>query len=140
MGERRELRVSDAERQAVADRLLAAMSKGRLDLGEYDRRLTQAYDSVSFGDLNRLLADLPAGRSSVALRRPAAAIGIPAVPTALKVLWAVWLAMLAIAAIIWSVVKMGSGAGVPLWPVWLLVAGAPLPGVTVGAVAARRCR
>ena len=34
----RQIRVSDAERQAAADRLGAAMADGRLDMAEYDRR------------------------------------------------------------------------------------------------------
>jgi hypothetical protein len=49
----------------------------------------------------------------------------------------VWLAVLSIAVVIWSVAGVGSGEAAPFWPLWLLVAGAPLPGVTAGAVAGR---
>ncbi|MQA26348.1 MAG: DUF1707 domain-containing protein, partial [Micromonosporaceae bacterium] len=33
------MRASDADRQATAQRLAAALSEGRLDAGEYDDRL-----------------------------------------------------------------------------------------------------
>ena len=48
MVDRRALRVSDAERQAVADRLLTAMTEGGLDLTEYDHRLGRAYQAVRY--------------------------------------------------------------------------------------------
>ena len=60
MTEQRELRVSDGERQAAAERLRAAHDEGRLDFTEYDDRLAQAYSSVTYADLDRLFADLPA--------------------------------------------------------------------------------
>ena len=40
---RDEMRAADADRQAVADQLKAALDEGRLDLHEYDERLQQAY-------------------------------------------------------------------------------------------------
>jgi len=59
MVEREQLRVSDSERQAAADRLRRAHDEGRLDLDEYDRRLGAAYGSVTYADLDRLFVDLP---------------------------------------------------------------------------------
>jgi hypothetical protein len=55
----RQLRVSDAERQAAADRLGGAMAVGRLDLLEYDKRIALAYSAVTYGDLDQLFLDLP---------------------------------------------------------------------------------
>ena len=55
----RHLRVSDAERQVAAQRIGAAWAEGRLDDAEYDRRLTQAFAAVTYGDLDQLFTDLP---------------------------------------------------------------------------------
>lgn len=54
-----EIRASDADRDVVADRLAGALTEGRLDLTEYDRRLDLAMRSVTLGDLKPLTADLP---------------------------------------------------------------------------------
>jgi hypothetical protein len=57
--ERELLRVSDAERQTAVDSLRVAFSDGRLDLGEYDTRIAQAYGAVTYADLDGLFFDLP---------------------------------------------------------------------------------
>ena len=63
MAERREeLRAADSDRQFVAERLQAALNEGRLTLSEYDERLEQTYAARTYGDLDRLLDDLRAGR------------------------------------------------------------------------------
>jgi hypothetical protein len=54
-----DLRVSDAERQAVADRLQSALNEGRLELVEYDERLQGAYQAKTYRELEALTADLP---------------------------------------------------------------------------------
>jgi hypothetical protein len=59
----RDIRVSDSERHAAAQRIGAAWAEGRLDDVEYDRRLTQAYAAVNYGDLDQLFTDLPGPRS-----------------------------------------------------------------------------
>ncbi len=53
------MRVSDAERQAVADRLGEHFSSGRLDQAEFDERVGQAMSAKTRGDLNGLFDDLP---------------------------------------------------------------------------------
>jgi hypothetical protein len=58
----RHIRVSDAERQAAAERIGAAWAEGRLDDAEYDRRLGQAFAAVTYGDLDQLFTDLPGPR------------------------------------------------------------------------------
>lgn len=59
VGVRRDLRVSDAERQAVARRLERAVRDGRLTLAEFDQRLQAAYAARTRGDLADLTEDLP---------------------------------------------------------------------------------
>src|SRR5712671_7058316 len=53
------MRVSDAERQAVADRLAEHFSSGRLDQAEFDERVGRAMSAKTRADLNGLFDDLP---------------------------------------------------------------------------------
>jgi hypothetical protein len=55
------LRVSDAERAEVADRLSKHYSDGRLDQATFDERLDQAMRAKTQADLAGLFADLPGG-------------------------------------------------------------------------------
>ncbi len=59
-----DLRVSDAERQAVADQLSTAFGDGRLDQTEFDERLSQAMNAKTYRDLDGLLTDLPSTQAS----------------------------------------------------------------------------
>jgi hypothetical protein len=54
-----ELRVSDAERTDVADRLSKHYGDGRLDQAEFNERLDRAMSATTRSDLTGLLADLP---------------------------------------------------------------------------------
>src|SRR6266700_7201292 len=53
------MRVSDAERQAVTDRLAEHFSSGRLDQEEFDERVSRAMSAKTRADLNGLFDDLP---------------------------------------------------------------------------------
>jgi hypothetical protein len=75
------MRISDAERTEVADRLSRHYSDGRLDQEEFSKRLDQAMNATTQADLGGLFADLPeteldAGRAasgpSDRSRRPSA--------------------------------------------------------------------
>lgn len=56
---RRDLRVSDAERQAVVRRCERALRDGRLTIVEFDERAQAAYAALTRGQLEELTADLP---------------------------------------------------------------------------------
>lgn len=56
-----DLRVSDAERNEVADHLSRHYTDGRLDEGEFSERLDRAMSAKTRADLTGLLADLPGG-------------------------------------------------------------------------------
>ncbi len=153
MTEQRELRVSDGDRQAAADRLRAAHDEGRLDLYEYDNRLVRAYTAVTYADLDRLFADLPvtspapvvpataAARVPVRRRQPdALAVRFARLPIALKILWTLWATAMAINLTVWTLVGIGNGEMTYFWPVWLLVPGVALAGVTAAVTAARAGR
>jgi len=53
------MRVGDAERSAIADRLAHHFSEGRLDRAEFNERLDRAMQAKTMADLTGLLADLP---------------------------------------------------------------------------------
>jgi hypothetical protein len=53
------LRVSDAERQEVTDRLAEHFASGRLDQAEFDERVGRAMHAKTRADLNGLFDDLP---------------------------------------------------------------------------------
>ncbi|MDT0265247.1 DUF1707 domain-containing protein [Streptomyces sp. DSM 44915] len=53
------LRASDADREAVAERLREAAGEGRLDLAELEERLEATYLAKTYGELSPITADLP---------------------------------------------------------------------------------
>jgi len=53
------VRVSDAERTEVADRLAAHFGEGRLNQAEFDERVAQTVNAKTRGDLSGLFDDLP---------------------------------------------------------------------------------
>ena len=53
------IRVSDAERTEVADRLAAHYGDGRLNQAEFDERVAQAMSAKTRGELRGLFDDLP---------------------------------------------------------------------------------
>jgi hypothetical protein len=54
-----QMRISDADRAEVADRLSKHYSDGRLDQAEFNERLDRAMKAKTRADLNGLFADLP---------------------------------------------------------------------------------
>jgi hypothetical protein len=118
------VRAADADRQAVADRLLRALEEGRLDLLEYDDRLARAYRAGTYGELAELLADLPAQPRSAAAPDP---VAVPAAqPAPLRALWTLWTAVVAVNLTVWLLVSVGNGRPDYFWPMWLAVPGALL--------------
>jgi hypothetical protein len=68
-----EVRASDAEREAVVERLRVATVEGRLTLSELTERTEAAYTATTRGDLVSITADLPAvSGSPTAPMRPSA--------------------------------------------------------------------
>ena len=148
MAERREeLRAADSDRQFVAERLQAALNEGRLTLSEYDERLEQTYAARTYGELDRLLDDLPAtitGRDSVIPAQPTApASPAPTTaqpeastgPRAQHWLWAIWGSWLT-TSVICTVIYLLSGSGGDFWPKWVIVPWGALSLLsTIGAVA-----
>lgn len=65
-----DLRVSDQERDSVAQTLNRHFEAGRLDVAEFGERTGRALNARTRGDLSDLLADLPPLRSSDPERLP----------------------------------------------------------------------
>ncbi|WP_020662612.1 DUF1707 SHOCT-like domain-containing protein [Amycolatopsis benzoatilytica] len=55
------MRISDADREQVAQVLHQAMSEGRITINELEERLTVVYAAKTFADLKPVTADLPNG-------------------------------------------------------------------------------
>jgi Domain of unknown function (DUF1707) len=86
------LRASDADRETVVDRLRRAAAEGRLEPHELEERLHAALRARTYGELNRLVVDLPA------VREPRRAGGALVVAAALRL--AVLLAVVAVAVVV----------------------------------------
>ena len=141
-----EMRASDRDRQEVVDRLRTGLEDGRLAMEEYVERVGRAYQALTYGELDRLHADLPAaGARSPQI--PAAnprAVATPdgmfaRLPTALKVLWTIWLTAVSINVVVWALVSATGGHLVYPWPVWVAGPyGALLAAISVGVTQMRR--
>lgn len=134
--ERDRMRASDADRAAIAERLRVALDEGRLDLGEYDDRLQRAYSSKTYGELDLLVADLPAPapaeRSQLVPHRPAdvsepisdevelTSVRHPhATRRWLAEIWGGYLSVTAIVVGIWGVTCFMTGELMYFWPGWV---------------------
>ena len=160
MTERRaELRAADTDREYAADRLRLALDEGRLTLGEYDERLQDAYAARTYGELDRLLADLPGvvppSRAALAPLPPPttsavtpSAVTTPAsvsasapvgrrggpVPVWLAGVWSAWLVAVLVNVAIWGAVSLSDGL-VYFWPIWVAGPwGAVLLAVTISGL------
>ncbi|MET7877028.1 DUF1707 SHOCT-like domain-containing protein [Micromonospora profundi] len=127
------MRAADADREAVAERLRAALGEGRLDLHEYDERVQNAYAARTYADLDALLVDLPpvapAERSAVVpaslpAEPPSVVVGHHPVAGGVTARWLaeVWLPYLQVIGIVvavWGVTSMLSGELLYFWPAWV---------------------
>src|SRR5215218_1736601 len=105
------LRASDADRDAVAERLRHAAVEGRLEPDELEERLHAALRARTYGDLRRLLSDLPAKplaweRRRAAEVKPAARIALAvamrvAIVLAVVIVAAVMAAWWVLSALVW---------------------------------------
>jgi hypothetical protein len=151
MDDRQQMRASDHDRQEVVDRLRGALEDGRLKMDEYVDRVGLAYQAVTYGDLAPLYADLPVA-GALTMREPAPPApaspavvaqrcGLVGLPTALKVLWTIWLAAVSINVVVWALVSGTTGQLLYPWPVWVAGPyGAALLAVSAGVTQVRRSR
>jgi Domain of unknown function (DUF1707) len=128
-----DLRAGDADRQAVAERLRIALDEGRLAFHEYDTRLQEAYQARTYGELNRLVADLPASASveRSAVVPPVVPSVVPAAPVTpavaypnatrrwLVALWDDYFGAVSICVAVWLAIGLTSEDWQGFWPIWV---------------------
>jgi hypothetical protein len=126
------LRAADNDRAAVAAALGEHMSAGRLTVAEYEERLAQAYAAKTYGELDKLTADLPPlphtptpparATPHVPDARPHAHV-----PThggswgwAPAQNWRSWLTTSLIVVTIWAATSLASWEFHYFWPIWVI--------------------
>ncbi|HEY9377459.1 MAG TPA: DUF1707 domain-containing protein, partial [Jiangellaceae bacterium] len=128
MVDRPEMRASDSDRDRVAAVLRDAHADGRLAQDELLERLGATYEARTYGDLDRLVADLPRPSRPPATRpssgpadRPVATSPArrPTGNTALTAAWWVWGTAVSINMVIWLLVSISSGTAAYFWPAWV---------------------
>jgi hypothetical protein len=80
-------RISDADRERVAELLRQAAGEGRLDIDELEQRLELAYAAKTYGELVPITQDLPAAKASHPEPMPSQARigGVPATSNAIAI-------------------------------------------------------
>lgn len=111
------IRVSDAERERVADALREHYAAGRVDAEELSERLDDAYRAKTVADLQRVSADLPALPPSPAVRRAELEKRRPELGRRLIQRTGGSLSPFIICTVIW----LASGAQAAFWPAFLLI-------------------
>ena len=127
MVDRPELRASDADRDRIAAVLHDAHADGRLAQDELLERLGATYEARTYGDLDRLVADLPRPTLAAATRpaphpmrpAPASPARRPTGNTAITAAWWVWGTAVSVNVVIWLLVSITSGEAAYFWPVWV---------------------
>jgi hypothetical protein len=123
---RDELRAADVDRVFVADLLKRAVDEGRLSLSEYDDRLRRTYEARTYGELDKVIGDLPkpSRRSglvpaSPAVPAPVRSSGSGSSRSWISPVWYAWFIAVGINTVIWLIVTVTSGEWVYPWPLWV---------------------
>ena len=119
------IRAADADRDRVAATLREHHAAGRLTMEEFQERLDGAYAAKTLGELDALLADLPAidlYQLPIPASQPPAPPARPRLPGTVertgvvwRAAWASWASVSMILVVIWLI----AGGGYPwfAWPV-----------------------
>ncbi|SHJ84155.1 protein of unknown function [Nocardiopsis flavescens] len=110
--DRQRTRASDDEREQIVERLTTAFVEGRLDLVEYERRVESALRAVLVGELDRLIADLPAPAARPPLVTPVRDESRWEHADE----WRWWLGIAVVLTGVWGGAVLIGGELVPYWP------------------------
>jgi hypothetical protein len=110
------LRVSDSERDAAIEQLRAAGADGRLATDELEQRVSDALSARTRGDLDTLLADLPAPQLPAAARATGLAVDDHDRTLMLRRQIAAFVTPNVVALAVWAATGAGS-----FWPKWVLL-------------------
>jgi hypothetical protein len=133
MSQRRDhLRAADIDRSYVAEILKRAVDEGRLTLSEYDERLQDTYSARTYGDLDKVILDLPrpSKRSAIlpASHTPPATAGVGWSPPAaaqskdpdwLRRAWLAWAIAVSVNVMVWLLVSITTTEFIYPWPIWV---------------------
>ncbi|MDN5920291.1 MAG: DUF1707 domain-containing protein [Pseudonocardia sp.] len=122
------MRVSDADRDATAERLQVAHDEGRLSLTEFDERVRRSYAAVVRADLDRLTGDLPVldERNLPSVRREREVAERREARTEQYGQWRSWAGTSVLFLGIWGMISLAAGEPIFFWPmfpigIWALV-------------------
>jgi hypothetical protein len=121
------MRISDAERGEVQDRLRRAHDIGQLDLGEFDERVRSVWAARTRGELARVTADLPEPPPEPGRRQVFSDTGAG---IAMRVLTIVWSSLAAVNLVVWGLIGLTTGNFLHPWWVWVAVP----PGITLAVL------
>jgi hypothetical protein len=116
-----DMRVSDVDRQRVADQLKRGHDAGQLDLGEFDERLQLVWSARTRGELTRVTADLPnlpVPRAPGA-RRPV--FSDTGGGVTMRVLTIIWASLSVANLAIWVTVSLATGIFLHPWWLWVAI-------------------
>ncbi|WP_040811024.1 DUF1707 SHOCT-like domain-containing protein [Nocardia concava] len=110
-------RASDTERAHIADLLGRHLAEGRLDLAEYNDRLTQVYATTTREDLQLVLQDLPKLSKAVAPQ----SVSRTRFPIWQQIEGSAWLGVSLLCLFIWAAISLAATEFTYFWPVWVIV-------------------
>jgi hypothetical protein len=133
MSQRRDhLRAADVDRSYVAEILKKAVDEGRLSLHEYDERLQRTYTARTYGDLDKIILDLPrpsrrSGMQPYRAGQPVSGTGWAPPPVRqqkdsgewLRRLWMAWTIAVSVNMVVWILVCLSTAEFIYPWPVWV---------------------
>ncbi|MEU6581279.1 DUF1707 domain-containing protein [Nocardia sp. NPDC046763] len=109
-------RASDAERAQITDLLGRHLSDGRLDLAEYNERLTRVYATATREDLQLVLGDLP----KLPKIGAAQSISRTRFPIWQRIEGSAWLGVGVLCLVIWAAISLAAGEFTYPWPIWVI--------------------
>lgn len=120
---RPEQRAADSDRDVVAEDLRDAFGEGRLDSDEYERRLQAVWEARTYGELDRLTADLPQPlqreeRQAQEVQQQAVAERKKRELREYLDEWQTWLGASVIMIAIWGFSSISAGELRNFWPLW----------------------
>lgn len=125
------LRASDQEREQVISLLSEGTAAGRLDLDEFEERVSVAYSVRTRGELRQLLADIPGAlpdsppaperRPRAEPPRSPAAGPRPRLTAERLAPYGSWLGTAVICLTIWAASSVAAGTALYFWPFWVIV-------------------
>ena len=113
MARQASLRAADSDREAVTERLREAAAEGRLDPEELEERVHTALRARTYGELDDVLADLPARSRALDTRRTA---GLPSAETAIALVTRV-----AVTLVVVTLVLVDAALTVTWWLICVLM-------------------